>query len=174
MSFVKHPSQSGFSLIEVLIALVIVSVGFLATARMQIEGLRGSQGAYFHSQANFMVREMTDRMRANPEGILNGHYNALVTSSGSANNMPACIEAESVCSAADIANADLAVWSRYLHQTASTATDFVPLLPSGETITASGNVSADGAAGVYTVSVSWSEYIEGAEEMRTMSVQVYP
>lgn len=167
-------SENGFSLIEVLIALIIVSVGFLATARMQIEGLRGSQGAYFNSQANFMVREMTDRMRANPEGIQDGHYNALVTSAGAATSLPSCISSETVCTPAQIADADLAFWSRYLHPSGQTSSDFVSLLPSGDTITAAGNVSADGATGVFTVSVSWSERIEGIEETQMMSVQVYP
>jgi len=168
-------NESGFSLIEVLIALIIVSVGFLATARMQIEGLRGSQGAYFNSQANFMVREMTDRMRANPEGIREGHYDALVTSQAAANSLPACISSETVCTPGEIADADLAFLSRYLHPSGSgSASDFVSLLPSGDTVTAAGNVTADGATGVFTVSVSWSERIEGIEETQTMSVQVYP
>ena len=46
--------QSGVGLLEVLIALIILSFGFLATARMQVEGMRYSQGAYNLSQAKFM------------------------------------------------------------------------------------------------------------------------
>ena len=171
---VSVEKQSGFSLIEVLIALVVISVGLLATARMQMEALRGSQGAYFSSQANFMIREMSDRMRANPQGVRDGNYDLLTTSSGAAASMSTCIETETVCTPSAIANADLATWSRYLHSTAATATGFAPLLPSGDTVTATGSVIADGATGSYTISVTWSERINGEEETRSMSVQVYP
>jgi len=173
MPITRH-TQDGFSLIEVLIAVVVISVGFLATARMQIESLRGSQGAYFTSQANFMVREMTDRMRANPDGVINGHYNNIVTSAGAAGNTPSCINAETLCSNQEIAEADLAAWSKHLHADNQGASNFIPLLPSGDSIQAAGSINLDGATGVFTVSVSWSEVVRGTEEEQMMSVQVYP
>lgn len=173
MPITRH-TQSGFSLIEVLIAVVVISVGFLATARMQIESLRGSQGAYFHSQANFMVREMTDRIRANPDGVSNGHYNNMVTSAGAANNTPSCFNAETLCSNQQIAQADLAAWSKHLHPGGQGANNFVPLLPSGDSIKAKGSVNLDGATGVFTVSVTWNQSVLGKDEEQEMSVQVYP
>jgi len=165
----KH--EEGFSLLEVLIAVVIVSVGFLATARMQIEGLRSSQNAYFVSQANFMVREMTDRMRANPLGIAARSYDAMATSA--LTSWPACMSAQTLCTPQQIAEADIATWSRHLHPPPG-AVDFRALLPSSANIAAEGTVNFDAGTNTFTVSVTWSERINGVDEQQTLSVEMFP
>ena len=170
-------NQRGFSLLEVLIAVVVVSVGFLATARMQIEGLRSSQNAYFLSQATFMMRDMADRMRANPEGISNGDYRGIETSTTT--TWPACMTSQTECSATDIATADLASWSRYLH-VAPNSVGFIPTLPSSDSIPAKGTVSFDIGDvddindDTYTISVFWSERIGTADAEQSLSMKVFP
>ncbi len=163
--------EHGFSLLEVLIAVVVVSVGFLATARMQIEGMRSSQNAYFVSQANFMLREMTDRMRANNDGVADGFYQNVETSS--ATDWPTCMTAQTQCSAQQVAQADLATWSRHLHPPPS-AVGFIPLLPSSAAIEAAGRVDFDAGTNTYTVSVQWSERMGKEDTVQTLSVQVFP
>ncbi len=168
---VSRHSQRGFSLLEVLIAVMIVSVGFLAAARMQIEGMRASQNAYFVSQANFMVREMTDRMRANTLGVIDGHYQNIETST--LTSLPGCVESGTECSPAQIASADLAMWSRHLHPSTA-AVGFIPTLPSSNEVDAKGTISYDADDDVYTVSVEWSESMGGTGAARSLSVQVFP
>ena len=56
----------GFTLLEVLIALVILSIGLLGIAALQGVGLRSSHGAYLTSQAGLLAYDMADRIRANP------------------------------------------------------------------------------------------------------------
>ena len=60
----QHAS-SGFSLIEVLVAMLIVAVGILGVAGLQITSLRMNQSAMFRSDALQMGNDMVDRMRAN-------------------------------------------------------------------------------------------------------------
>lgn len=156
---------------EVLIAVVIVSVGFLAAARMQIEGMRASQNAYFVSQANFMVREMTDRMRSNSAGVSDGHYQNIQTSN--VTTLPGCVESGVVCSPQQIASADLAMWSRHLHPSTGSV-GFIPLLPSGTGVAALGRVAYDGGSNTYTVTVEWSERLSGVDTAQSLSVQVFP
>jgi len=55
----------GFTLIEVLVAMVILAVGLLGLASMQVMALKDNKDAYLLSQANFLAYEMNDRIRAN-------------------------------------------------------------------------------------------------------------
>ena len=56
----------GFSLIEVLVALVVLSIGMIGIAAMQIEGLRFGQQAVISTRAIGLAADMADRIRANP------------------------------------------------------------------------------------------------------------
>lgn len=60
--------SAGFTLLEVLIALVVLSIGLLGIAALQGVGLRSSHGAYLTSQASLLAYDMADRIRANPAG----------------------------------------------------------------------------------------------------------
>ncbi len=60
----KHYSQ-GFSLLEVLIAVVVIGVGIIGVAGMQIIGLRHTHSSYLLTMANTLGNDMAERMRAN-------------------------------------------------------------------------------------------------------------
>lgn len=65
--------QNGFTLLEVLIAMVILSVGLLGLASLQARSLSTNQSAYLRSQANVLAYSIIDRIRANrPTGVLAG------------------------------------------------------------------------------------------------------
>lgn len=64
----KFDRSAGFTLLEVLIALVVLSIGLLGIAALQGVGLRSSHGAYLTSQASLLAYDMADRIRANPTG----------------------------------------------------------------------------------------------------------
>lgn len=163
--------QSGVGLIEVMLAILILSIGFLAAAKMQVEGMRYSQSAYFLSQANLMLRDMTDRMRANRQGVLDGHYNSATTAAGTSS--PACVSAGNKCTPAQIALNDIHSWSNYLHAPAN-AVDFIPLLPSSDNTQAQGSITLDATTGVYDITVQWSDLNIDTQETRTLSVQLTP
>lgn len=57
--------QRGFSLIEVLIAMVILAVGVLGLAALQTTGLQYTHDAYIRSQATILVHDLVERMRNN-------------------------------------------------------------------------------------------------------------
>lgn len=60
--------QRGVSLIEVLIAIFVLSLGVLAMAGLQLSSMRTSQGALLRSQAASLATDMADRMRSNFTG----------------------------------------------------------------------------------------------------------
>lgn len=57
----------GFSLIEVLVALFVLSVGTLGMAAMQLQSLKYSQQSNWRSQTTFFAYDIFERMRANRE-----------------------------------------------------------------------------------------------------------
>lgn len=169
---VRQPRrQAGIGLLEVLVAVILLSVGFLAAARMQVQGMRFSQDAYTLSQAKFMVLDMTERMRVNRDALKGDAYKAMTTRSGTSN--PACIANETPCTPADIATADLHAWSQNLYAPDG-ASDFTPLLPSSTNIPATGTITYDAAEGAYGVAVQWSETLNGSDTPRSLSVKVFP
>lgn len=66
--------QRGVGLIEVLVALVILSIGLLGMASLQAASLRANHQAYLRSQAVILARDVVDRMRANRPPALAGDY----------------------------------------------------------------------------------------------------
>jgi type IV pilus assembly protein PilV len=55
---------AGFSIIEVLISIVILSVGLLGTAGLVTASLKGGNTSYYRSQATVLADDIIDRMRA--------------------------------------------------------------------------------------------------------------
>ena len=84
----KKPS--GFTLIEVLITVVILSIGLLGMAGIQIQGLRGTTGSMARSQATILANDIAERIHMNANGVLvvdainppgtNDHYSDVDTS----------------------------------------------------------------------------------------------
>ena len=69
----KH-RQQGLSLIEVLIAALILAIGLLGIAAMQAVTLRNSQSAFDRTQAVVLSYSMFDAMRANAAAARAGGY----------------------------------------------------------------------------------------------------
>jgi len=59
-------NQPGFSLVEVLIALVIMSVGMLGIAGLYVESLQAGRTSIFRHNAVTLAGDVADRIRANP------------------------------------------------------------------------------------------------------------
>lgn len=64
MSATAHP-DGGFTLVEVLVAWLVLSVGLLGVAALQLESLRSSRAALLRTQAVLLTTDMADRIRAN-------------------------------------------------------------------------------------------------------------
>lgn len=67
--------QGGMTLIEVLIAVVILAIGLLGLAGLQNTGLKSNYSAYYRTQASWLAYDMADRMRANRKAAASGSYN---------------------------------------------------------------------------------------------------
>ena len=92
--------QRGFSLLEVLVTLILLSVGLLGVAALQLTSLRYAATSGGRNQAALFAQEVADRIRANNDPSVN-YANA----TGAAAN---CYNASGTCSADQLRLSDLA------------------------------------------------------------------
>ncbi len=66
--------SAGFSLVEVLVAVVVTAIGVMGAAALQLSAIKFNQTADMRSQATVLAYDIADRMRANRESALSGDY----------------------------------------------------------------------------------------------------
>lgn len=59
--------QGGFSMIEVLVTLLVFTIGLLGLAALQLNALQGTSDSAQRSQATAVLQDLAERMRANPQ-----------------------------------------------------------------------------------------------------------
>jgi type IV pilus assembly protein PilV len=63
--------QKGFTLLEVLVAMLVLSIGLLGLAGLMASSLRNNHSAYYRSQATWLAYDVIDRMRTNRPNAVN-------------------------------------------------------------------------------------------------------
>jgi type IV pilus assembly protein PilV len=128
--------QQGFTLLEVMISALVLSVGLLGLAALQGVSLKISQGSYLRVQAVNLAYEITDAMRANTPNAAsyNGTFAAIT------GNQTFATAYSSGTTSTTIATADLTAWRNHL-----------AYLPSG-----TATISVTGGTMV-TVTITWDE-----------------
>lgn len=66
--------QRGFTLVEVMVTLIIMTIGLLGVASLQLAGMRSNHSAYLRTQAAIAVSDLIDRMRADPVSFNGEHF----------------------------------------------------------------------------------------------------
>lgn len=133
----KPKTQKGLSLVESMIALLVISIGLLGIAALQLTAMGQNSSALNHSQAVWIAYNMTDRIRANLPEYLN--YNGIDTNNAYSQE---CLNTN--CSNAQMLVADATDWQT-----------LVGTLPGGRGIIGS---NADGLL----VTVMWDDDGTGA------------
>lgn len=152
--------SSGFAMIEVLLAVVVLAIGLLAGSKMQMLGLNYTQGAQMRSNATMAANDIIDRMRLNPDGVNAGAYDDKDTDTLPAD--PNCIA--NGCSPTDLAAHDIRVWAAYFGKGDGEHTS-TPLKGATGAI----NLTA---TDFYSITVRWTELVEGKEDARSITVGV--
>ena len=137
---INQRKQRGVSLIESMIALVVISIGLLGIASLQITAMGQNNSALNHSQAVWMAYNMSDRIRANEDEFLN--YAGIDTANGYAGE---CISA--TCDTAAMRQADAAEWETMIESN----------LPGGR-----GMINANALVGGLEIIVMWDDDGTGA------------
>lgn len=120
--------QRGVTLIESLVALVVIALGILGILGVQMRTLTDTQTGVRRAQAIRLIEDMGERMKVNPNALAN--INAYVTAFADTPTLPNCA---SGCNAAQLAAYDVAVWKRIVRENLPTgqASIFVPPAESG-------------------------------------------
>lgn len=156
----------GFSLIEVLVSVVIMSVGILGVAGLQVISLQQNRSSLMRAEAQQLGNDMLDRMRANP--IQNYAGVAFTDTPPTATN---CMT--TTCSASNMRDFDIAQWKCSLDSTAADDTTY-PIcatlgiagsLPDGEgaILEDTTNTLCPVAAGEVCVIVRWTDDPDGTK-----------
>jgi len=117
----KSPIRSrGFTLLEVLISIIIIAIGLLGMAGLQVTTLRNNNSSSMRTQATFLAEDMADRMRSNVAGVTAGNYAPTTTipttSTVSCETSTGCaISSASGCSASELAAYDICEWQNNLY-----------------------------------------------------------
>lgn len=147
-----HPARcgSGFTLVEVLVTLLVLSIGLLGIAKLLLVSSRANDSAYMRTQATALAYSILDSMRANRQTAVSGGYS--VSTSAVTDPGVTCSAAASPCSDATIARFDLWQWKENLANG----------LPSGAGTISTANVTdpVTGASDVTaTVTVQWNDTV---------------
>ena len=126
---ISRNSERGTTLIEVLVTIIILAIGLLGLAGLQVTSLQSNHSSYYRSQATVLAYDISERMRANRTAALAGSYNVNFPDSSSSNAV-----------SGNLASRDSAEWLNALAET----------LPSG-----TGRVQINGA--LVTIHVRWDD-----------------
>jgi type IV pilus assembly protein PilV len=158
-------SRRGFTLIEVLVSLVIMSIGMLGIAKLVLVSSHSNDSAYMRGQATALAYEILDRMRANPAGALAHNYDIAF---GTMPSAPAsCDGTGVVCSAQQIAAWDLYTWEQHL-TTASNTT--VPMVRNGALPGGTAQIVTSATSPITaTIQVQWDDEVAQTAFNSTLS-----
>jgi len=129
-----HRSAAGFTLIEVLIALVIMSVGMLGIAGLYVHSMQAGRTSLLRHHAVTLAGDVADRIRANPRAIMS------YIGAGADNG---CVDGGVNCTSAEMAGNDIWLWDAQADST----------LPNGSVTI----VVANAVPPIYTITVNWDE-----------------
>lgn len=132
----RRRRHKGFSLVEVLIALIIMSVGMLGIAGLYVQSMQAGRTSMFSHHAVTLAGDVADRIRANPTAGA-----AYIAGAGANNN---CVAAGASCDVGQMAANDIDIWQRQ-------AAD---VLPNGQVTVVFDNAVVPPT---YQITVSWDE-----------------
>jgi type IV pilus assembly protein PilV len=134
-------TSKGFSLVEVLIALIIMSVGMLGIAGLYVQSMQAGRTSMLRHHAVNLASDIADRIRANPTAGA-----AYIASTGADNN---CVGQGVDCSVDQMAAQDIFLWQQQ-------AAAFLPAMGDGsQQVIVAYNAAA--TPPTYTITVRWDE-----------------
>ena len=152
---------AGFSLLEVLVAVAIMSIGLLGLTSLQLVSMQHNRDALYRARAQLLAEDMLERIRANPTAAY-----ASQTPSGNSTDCTA-----RTCRPAELAAYDLAQWHCGINSAGmgascdSTGPGVAVSLPNAE-----GSISLDN--GIYIVKVQWQAGSTGELSSTSLSTQI--
>jgi type IV pilus assembly protein PilV len=157
--------QSGFTLIEVLVSVLVLSIGLVGVAALQGVSLKNTQSAFMRSQATALAYDLADRMRANVIAARTGLYDP-----GTAATVAACKSATG-CTAQDMAKNDLAEWNAAIATYLPMGQGFVCVDSTPNDGASAASPACDGSGTQLTVKIWWDDNRDGTINMTATNTE---
>ncbi|PID61066.1 MAG: type IV pilus modification protein PilV [Gammaproteobacteria bacterium] len=158
--------QRGVGIIEVLVALVVISFGVLGMAGLQLTGIKHTTSSYNRAKALLLIENMATRMRINHQAVIDGDYAGFDTANGydcAVKPTPYCQDsptgAGESCTSGELAAFDLFS------------------VACGACLKVACNDSPCKADSAYTISITWTERSSPSDdttETRNVSMRLRP
>ena len=149
--------QSGTTLMEVLVSLLVLSFGMLGMAGVQGVSLRGNQAAYYRTMATNFSGDIVERMRANLAAVDAGSYDNV------AGGATASCFTVAGCTGAQMAAQDVLDWTTSVAAALPLGTAVVCLDSTPTDGTAAAN-ACDGAGNIYAIKLWWDDDRDGTAD----------
>lgn len=162
--------QTGFSMIEVLISMVIIGVGLLGLSGLQIASMKGATNAHSRNVASMLAFELGERMRANPDGVEGGFYN---NSDSCSTTLNQC--SDEFCSPEQIARIDIQEVKCGVQKSNSEVEGGIANSLSGGTLSVSCVGGCDKPDAFHDITISWGHlkvHKDQADDSTTQSLTV--
>ncbi len=143
----RNKQSQGFSMIEVLITVVITSIGLLGLGALQLNSMKNINNTQFRSLATLYAYDMAERMRSNQAGVQAGDYDSITGNETVVSCTAACVPSA-------VAQKDAYEWNQFIKNGVNGNPD-QGALPNGN-----GAVSNNG--GVFTITITWDEQDQNA------------
>lgn len=152
--------QRGATLIEVLVAVLLLSFGIVGLAGLQMNGTKFNHGSYLRSQGTALAYDMADRIRANIDACLPGFpcgYDTALAATFDGNAAQACGLPQGVqATPQDMAAVDINQWKNCLENTLPGGRGLVRVLAVGAPLVDQCGVTHNGQGSV-VIEVNWTE-----------------
>ena len=144
--------QRGFSLVEVLIALVIMSVGMLGIAGLYVQSMQAGRTSMLRHHAVTLAGDVADRIRANPRAGIAYEGQGVDGS---------CVSGVVNCDPVTMAGHDILLWQQQA----------VDTLPAGNVVI---TFDDSGIPPLYTIAVNWAEPGANPPPSYSITIPVLP
>ena len=145
-----RPGTRGFTLLEVLVALLVMSIGLLGIGKLMMLSARANDSAYMRSQATALGYTILDAMRANRQAaIVQGYDTAMGVFPGA----PPCgTTVATACTSGQQAQNDLSLWGNALNAELPLGQGSVTTVTAPDVVTGANNITA-------TIVVQWADKV---------------
>lgn len=147
-----HIFANGFTLIEVLISLVVLSIGLLGMAKMVMVSAHSNDSAYLRGQATALAYEIIDSMRANRTAAVAQGYD-IALGAPLVDPVVLCTGG-TICNTTDLGNYDTRMWEKHLAVALPSGTGSIATTPVAGTVTATVIVQWDDTVARSALTVS--------------------
>jgi len=151
----RRSAQGGFTLIEVLVSALILSLGLVGVAGLQALSLRNNQSAYMRSQASALAYDLADRMRTNVAGADAGFYAPAQAA------LHASCSTPTGCTPQQSAQNDLAEWNAALAANLPLGNGFVCIDSTPHDGSGVAAPQCDGVGPRFSVKIWWDDDRDG-------------